>query len=287
MLRRLAATKEIPTLPQVVHLALSVLDADQYGANEVSEVITQDPALTARVLKIANSVFYNPTTERVATASGAIARIGFDEVRRIVITIGVVDLFRNTRNPFDYLCYWRHCIATGLLAELVSQVSPVVADSQARSGEFFPGGLLHDIGVLPLAAELKERYTRLVDQAAKRNESLLELEQKRFGLTHAKLGGALIERWRIAESIGAAAEHHAWPERAPQPHLTFVRVVHVAEWLADEFGYGMAPSDDRREPREQKQEVWCKLALSRSDIPQLREAFLSACEVTRLFSLLS
>ena len=285
LLKQLSRTRNLPTLPQVVHLALTHLDVNRNGALDVAAVIAEDPAMTARVLKVANSVLFNPSTDRVVSASEAIARVGFDEVRRIVITIGVIDGFKKAKCNFNYVRYWQHCIATGLLAEIVAGASPVASSEPAfRITEYFPAGLLHDIGVLPMATALKQRYTRLIDQCASKGEALEVMEKKRFGVTHAEIGGSIVETWRIAEAIGQGAKYHDDPEAAPLASRTFVRVIHVADWLANSFDFGLLESicnPARLDP------VWCKLALSETDIPQIHESFTSALEDSRLLGLLS
>ncbi len=285
LLKRLSRTRDLPTLPQVVHLALSHLDVDRDGAREAADIISEDPAMTARVLKVANSVLYNPSTDRVVSASDAIARVGFDEVRRIVITIGVIDGFKKAKVNFDYERFWRHCIATGLIAEIVAQVSPVVSsDKSLTVHEYFPGGLLHDIGVLPLATWLKNRYTRIISQCEAKEESLSTMEKKRFGVTHLEIGGQLVESWRIAEAIGFGAQFHDDPEEAPMAFRTFVRVIHVASWLANDFEFGIV---GRQCNTERLDPAWCKLALSESDIPLIREQFDVALDDSCLLGLLS
>lgn len=285
LLKQLSRTRDLPSLPQIVHLALTHLDVDRNGALDVAAVISEDPAMTARVLKIANSVLFNPSTDRVVSARDAIARVGFDEVRRIVITIGVIDGFKKARCNFDYARYWRHCIATGLLAEIVARASPVVSSEPGLPiGEFFPAGLLHDIGVLPMTTALKQRYARLIDQCCAKEEPLDVMEKKRFGVTHAEIGGNLIESWRIAEAIGVGAQYCDDPENAPLPFRTFVRVIHLASWLATSFDYGLLDAACNP-PRIDT--AWCKLALSEDDVPTIKESFTSALEDSRLLGLLS
>ncbi len=159
-----------------------------------------------------------------------------------------------------------------------------MADAGMQAGEFFPAGLLHDIGVLPLAADLGQKYTRMIEQCSRKKERLEVFEQKRFGVDHAQVGGALTEHWRIAKPICESAQHHNLPERAPTPCRTFVRVIHAASALADRFGYPVLTCDYSPTIEEGS---WCKLALSESDIPQIQADFLLARDESRLFGLLA
>ena len=286
LLQRLGLTRKLATLPQVVHLALSTLSESDAGAQDVADVIAEDPVMTAEILRIANSALYNPTTRKMSSVPVAIARIGFDEVRKMVIAISVIDLFRKAPIPFDYQRFWRHCIASGLIAQVVTELSPVTQSGGGDEGGAFVAGLLHDDGILPLASHFGDRYGRLIRSFANQGVPIHELEAKRFGLSHAEVGAAMIERWGVPSEVAAAAEFHHLPERAPEAHQTFVHVIHVANWLANFFGYGGTPIETSpQSPR--RDDIWCKLALDESDIALIRPRFERSLEESALFGVLS
>ncbi|MCP3984811.1 MAG: HDOD domain-containing protein [bacterium] len=285
LLQKLGLIPKLPTLPQVVQLTLSTLGKSKSGARDVAEVITEDPVMTAEILRIANSVLHNPTTRKISSVRMAIARIGFDEIRKMVVAVSVIDLFRKTRIPFDYRVFWRHCIATGLIAQVVSEVSPVVSSGPDDEGMAFVGGLLHDIGILPLADHLGDRYGRMIRICNEDDIAIHELEAKRFGVTHAEVAGALIERWGLPTEVVMAAEHHHQPERA-RGHQTFVHIIHVADYLATLFGHGATSAETPCLPA-RREDIWCKLALDEADIRLIQPRFEQALEESALLDVLS
>lgn len=284
LLQKLGLTRKLPTLPQVVRLALSTLGESESSANDVAEVITEDPVMTGEILRIANSVLYNPTTRKISSVRNAIARIGFDEVRQMVIAISVIDLFRKARIPFDYHGFWRHCIATGLVAQVVTEVSPVASSRLGDEGVAFVGGLLHDIGILPLADHFGNRYGRLIRTFNDQGVSIHELEAKRFGLSHVEVGAAMIEGWGLQAEVVTSTRWHHEPERA-QSHQTFVHVIHVANWLANAFGYGETSAEVSTHPP-RRDDIWCKLALDESDIALIRPRFEQSLAESKLLGVL-
>lgn len=282
LLRRLVATKDLPTLPQVVHLTLSKAKEERSNAEDVADIIAEDPAMTAHVLKIANSVLYNPSTRKITSVKQALARIGFEEVQRIVIAIGVIDLFRKSRIPFNYQRFWRHCIATALYSDLLSRQLVGSAANAPDPDSCFVAGLLHDIGMLPLADQLGGRYGRLVETFVRQDKSFEKYESERLGVSHHEVGGILIRRWSLADEISAAAEFHHDPAHANERDATMCRVVHIADWLADTAGYGFT-SDGPSIPA--SEEAWCKLALTPADAAGLHDEFEQAAEDSKLFYL--
>ncbi len=277
------ASRELPTLPPVVQIVLSSIDDPHTSADDVGQLIAEDPAMTAQVLRVANSVIHNPTTRKIDSAALAIARIGFDEIRRMVLAIGVVQVFKGPKLPIDYPIYWRHCIATGLLAEAVADTSVVTKAGNESRGVYFAGGLLHDIGVLLLAQEFEARYARVMKNYIRAETALGPLEKARFGASHGEVGGEVASHWGIPDAIVQAAFHHDIPDAAISQHQTYVRVIHAADWLAGHLGFGLthhAPEQPFQD------EVWCKLALDSDSIPLLCAAFDRLVEQSRLFGLL-
>ena len=106
------------------------------------------------------------------------------------------------------------------------------------------------------------------------------MESKKLGLNHLEVGAGVIQNWKIGESIAAGVAHHGAPESASEAQQTVVRVIHVADWIADSLGFGIL---DEKHSLPFNEEVWCKLALSRSDLPRIRTEFEAALQDSKLF----
>ena len=197
----MSPTIDIPTLPVAQIRAMSLISNPAPSFDELSSVVEADPALTAALLRAANSAASAPV-DRVNTSRIAMVRIGTTETRRIVMSIALSNSFGSLqRSHIDEAELWRHLIATGILAD-------ATAWGEVRHSEAFTAGLLHDLGRLAMAAQDLERYSRVVD-LARRNVPATEAERMIFGLNHAQWGEAIGRSWGFpTDIVDAITEHH-------------------------------------------------------------------------------
>lgn len=220
------ATFDLPTLPLPRVRALALLNDEDSGVAEMSELIAADPGLTVAVLRAANSAISAPVS-RVRSPAQAIVRIGIGATRRIVTGAVVGDAFDDLGHADVHVdALWRHLIATALLTETVARVGEGTTDA-------FTAGLLHDLGRLAMASRDPNRYARVVS-LARRGVPVRDAEQVMFGADHGSLGAELAEAWRLPESIAEAiAGHHDAQSPAP-----LARAVARARTISTQLGLG-------------------------------------------------
>lgn len=219
-----AGLKDLPALPLVVSELLASFDDPDVELGELAAKIAQDQALAAKTLRLANSSFYG-LQSKVRTISQAIAVLGFDSVRALVVGAGIIGGFREGRdNGFDFDGFWRHAIATALCARALAR----------RGGSppelSFVAGLLHDLGRLVLVTRFPEQYAQVLAERALRDSPLIEAERAVLGLDHAQVGRALGQHWRIPEAICRAIANHHQPMQ--QDYGELPAIVHVANVIA-------------------------------------------------------
>lgn len=218
----------LPSLPTVVLRVLESFARDDVDVDQLGRLIAQDQALTARVLRLANSSFYG-LQKRVGTLGEAIVVLGFRNVRATVAAVAATSCFAEMRRPgFDFSAFWRHCAAVGIGAR-------VLADAAGKSGEqAFVAGLLHDVGILVLLTGFPD-HMRAVSDYHRLNQCLYpEAEREVLGIDHAQIGEMLAQRWHFPEVISAAIAHHHHPADAEASGLA--GVVHLADCLAHALG---------------------------------------------------
>lgn len=219
-----AGMKDLPALPLVVNELLASFNNPDVELGELAGKIANDQALAAKTLRLANSSFYG-LQSKVRTISQAIAVLGFDSVRALVVGAGVIDCFKAGRaNDFDFDGFWRHAIATALCARALARrggSAPELA---------FVAGLLHDLGRLVLVTRFPEGYAQVLAERKLRDCPLLEAERAVFGIDHAQVGRALGQHWRIPEAICRAIANHHQPMQ--QDHGELPAIVHVANVIA-------------------------------------------------------
>ncbi len=267
---------EIPALSASVTGVLKAIDDELSGAQEIADAAASDPSLAARVLGLANSSAYNPLGQPCDDLRDAVSRLGLEELRGIVLVMGVVETFSSIEGPFSQTAFWKHSITTGIAAGVIAGCAEKL-EHGVRPGEnpYFTAGLVHDIGILALIWFQGGRYVDVLDEWQKGSDRLIDCERRAFTTNHAEVGGALIRTWGLPDHIACAVEYHHDPLRAKLAWRTWAQVVHLADWLADHEGYKLhlKGSPDRCDVG-----TWLDLGLDTHRIPELIAAFHDASE---------
>lgn len=217
---------QLPALPTIAMEVVEMVDNPKTSASTLGKLISTDQALTAKVLKIANSPFYG-FPKKISTIDFAIIVLGYDALKEIVISISLVSsLQKKSDTHFDAKSFWDHSIASGVLARRLAR------DLGYRvSGEVFVGGLLHDMGISVIHRYFKNEYKRIIEIARETDLNFIEAEESVLGVTHAEVGGWLAERWNLPDHLVEAIAHHHTPGKADR-NLELVALIHCADVFA-------------------------------------------------------
>ena len=200
---------ELPTLSHIYLQFTQKLDEPGAKANDFAEIISSDPSLTTKLLKIVNSAYYS-FNATITDVGHAITIVGLTELREMILAICVVDYFEGLPNKLISMEeFWQHSIYTGLLSR---EIQRSVAMNTSES--MFTVGLLHDLGSLVFYNRLPE-IARSVLEISERQERLrYEVEREELGFDHAAIGAALIEHWGLPEFLIQVIKFHHGPEHA-------------------------------------------------------------------------
>ncbi len=268
--------RPLPALAVSVTKILGALDDELANAETIADIMASDVSIASRVLAIANSVIYNPSAVPFASLSDAISRLGFDEVRSIVVTTGVIDTFADADCPFDYAGFWKHCLTTAIAAGALAERSPKInLDGRPGDNPYFVAGLLHDVGIFMLVQCQGRSYARVLDDCIERHTTLMRSEQSKLGYTHTEVGAALIREWGLPEGVAVAAEFHHQPTEAPEELRTWAEVIHLADWIADHEGLGVSVEGASAHFAEG---TWFDLGIEVDEIPDVIADFTGAAE---------
>ncbi len=217
---------QLPALPTIAMEVVEMVDNPKTSASTLGKLISTDQALTAKVLKIANSPFYG-FPKKISTIDFAIIVLGYDALKEIVISISLVSsLQKKSDTHFDARAFWDHSIASGVLARRLAR------DLGYRvSGEVFVGGLLHDMGISVIHRYFKNEYKRIIEIARETDLTFVESEESVLGVTHAEVGVWLAERWNLPDHLVEAIAHHHTPGKAER-NMELVSLIHVADVFA-------------------------------------------------------
>ena len=198
-------TDRLPPLPHAQTQALSALNDPDVSLVDVAEVIETDPALTATLLRAANSVASAPV-DRIGSARVAAIRIGLRPTRNLVMGTVMTSLSTDfSRAGIDTDELWRHALASALLADRA-----VKSDGAAHSSGF-TAGLMHDIGRIAMAQVEPDRYRKIAGRV-RSGAGAIEAERDVFDSDHAEWGADVARAWAVPEEIvEAIGEHHGAP----------------------------------------------------------------------------
>jgi putative nucleotidyltransferase with HDIG domain len=231
----LAGIKKLPAFSStVVRLSSLVSDPDA-GAGEFEAVVQPDPALTANLLRMANSAYFG-LSRRIGSAREAITLLGVRRVFELGAMAAVDAVVPDTLPGYgiDASVFWCHSVAVAVIAERLSKERKLATPALT-----FTAGLLHDVGKLVISSFLADRVEALRSELASGELSLIACEQKLLGADHAQIGAELGAVWNLPEAVvRVMASHHA-PEVVEEGRGdVLVDLVHAADCLAHSMGFG-------------------------------------------------
>lgn len=221
----------LESLPAVVIEALDQLSQPDVNLRQVSEVIGQDSVITARMMSIANSVYYRRGAA-VHRLSDALVRLGISMVKEVLLTASVMGIMDRPLGGYqlDRGQIFRHSLATAIGARLLAQ-----RVNYPYREEAYIAGLLHDIGKLIFDRYLQGQYGEVIEYATFNEVAFVEAEAHVLGYDHAQIGGLVIAAWDLpARFVEAVATHHTPSSAKDFPELAYI--VHLANALTLSLG---------------------------------------------------
>lgn len=226
----------IGTLPEVTVRIIRTVEDPKSSASQLNDIVSHDPALVTRILKVVNSSFYG-LPGQIASVERAIVLLGLNGVKNLAVAASLGHLFRGVKlcEPFTARDLWHHCIAVAVAArELANRHRLPVAD------EAFLAGMIHDIGMLAhlqlWPEKLREVCLQVQHSAAEGQPTdFCELERKIIGVDHQLLGAGLAQRWRFPQSCQHVAGKHHNPVDGGE---LLVGLVNIADTLCCQIKLG-------------------------------------------------
>ncbi|MDD2708726.1 MAG: HDOD domain-containing protein [Verrucomicrobiae bacterium] len=214
------ATKEVekdsavPAFSMSAQRLLEVSSQENVDMGEIADIVGVDPGLASKYLRLANSSFYGGKS--IANVEDALLRIGLAEVRKVAISVAVMDgtsCFResevvsaiNVNVKIDWNMFWLHSLFVARLTDILAHVY------RRTSGKEYLAGLLHDVGKLFFERHFTHEFESAMLRAIERNNGLYDAERHLFDFNHAEMGFALCEKWKLHREICRAVRFHHEP----------------------------------------------------------------------------
>jgi len=221
----------LPTVSTAVAEVLSLTASSTSSATDVARAIECDPALAARVLRVANSGYFAlPST--ISSLPHGVALLGLNLVRSLVLGAAVSQALRPPKPVpgLSFEAYWHHSVAVASASRSICKTT-ISRDPE----EAFVGGLLHDIGSLVLAYSVPDRYAQVLKEGIFGGRPLMTIERKILGVDHAEVGARVAAHWGLPDLLVQIIRHHHEPRNGGL-HGPLSAVVHVADCVAHSLG---------------------------------------------------
>ncbi len=254
----------IATLPEITLKIIDLVEDPTSTAQDLHQVITNDPALCSRILKVVNSSFYG-LPGQIGSINRAIVLLGLNAVKNIAIATSLTKLFRagDLTSTFSARDLWTNATALAAGAKLIADRSGI-----GLSDEAFLAGLLANLGIMVEMQVLREKLIEVIEQNAETGRSFVELEEEIIGATHEDLGRALCEKWKFPKSFGFVTGYRHRPLELPAENRTLACVVNISDCMAKKLNLGFTAPVDKEEPNP---EVLEELHLSMDDYEAILE----------------
>lgn len=218
----------LPTVPAVLKKLSTVIEKPRITIVEISAFISNDPALTTKVLKMVNSAIYG-FPGRIASVSHATMLLGLNVIKGLLLGVSVFELMQKTMSGL-----YEHSLACAIASRVIAQKKNL-----KEPEEVSVAGLLHDIGKVILTLEFSKEYEAAMKDAEEKKISIYEAEKIQFSATHADVGSWLAEKWRFPKNLIEVIQFHHRPALAKNAPLE-TAIVHMANLLVRARGFGFA-----------------------------------------------
>jgi putative nucleotidyltransferase with HDIG domain len=218
---------DIAALPDVTMRIIQAADDPNSNAFQLLKVVSHDPALVAKILKLVNSSFYG-LPNKIASLDRAISLLGMGGIRNLAIASSVSGMFRGGElcagfGPRDL---WTHSIAVAVVArELAKKLRLPIVD------EAFLVGMLHDLGLIVIHQKLPKELRAICEQSQQQERGFCDIEREMIGFDHQDLGTALATRWKFPASVVNAIAFHHHPADAPEEYRSAASLICIADTL--------------------------------------------------------
>lgn len=260
--RLISQVKAIVSLPDIYQRLMEVIDNPSSSASDVADVISCDPGLTARLLRIVNSAFYS-FPSKIDTVSRGVTILGTKELCDLALATSVMKMFDGALNGLvDMTLFWQHSIGCGVFARKLA-----LFRHEPNAERFFVMGILHDIGRLILLSHAPDIIRAAIVRASRSRRTLHGIEKEMLTFTHADVAAGLLKAWNLPSSHQEAVALHHNPSKARRFKLE-TAVIHIADILATAMGMG---SSGNTLVPDMAPEAWQQLEIAPSALTRITE----------------
>jgi len=233
----------LPSPPAIAVRILDLVKRDSFTFHALGEIIQADPALTSRILRLANSACYS-LPQKVSSFETAVAVLGGNALKNIALSFIISQVFQGKRGErFDFGRLWRRSVTSAVAGQLLS------AEIGFKSDDIFITTLLQDIGISAMFLCRRSDYLAVLDEKAVSGRPLVTVEREIFDFDHQEVGCELLKMWGLPENVYLPIRYHHDAENAPLALRPLCRVIHASDRLSAVY-YGSGSVRNVRRSKE-------------------------------------
>jgi len=266
---------DLPSLPEAI-IKLGEAISNDASLDKIVTLIQNEPALTARVLRLANSAWYHHG-HHVDTIKEAISNIGFVTTYQLVVVSSIIEIFQGIDSQLvNMRSFWQQSIrmasASSVLAEHLQHPSPL---------RIFSSGILAYIGKLILYVSIPTEMQKVLLIVMDDGVQQYQVEQENLGVNHSSLAAALLASWKLPEELYRPIEHLYSPDKTADNYRQDAYVLNIAHYMQYTYAHDIILTDPPGPP---SSDILKNLKLTLDCLPKLsREVDDRYKEAMRLF----
>lgn len=223
---------DLPVLPVTTQKVLALMADPDVSIEKIKRLISTDPGLTAKILKVANSAFYG-SYRNIQNLTQGILRLGLNAVRSIVVATSMKNVYK--RFGLTEKLLWEQNIGSALAANIIARQTRLSDPEDA-----FIGGLLHDIGKIVLNNEYPDEFARVVERVYNDSVPFHVAEAEVFEFSQRRLGAEVVKKWGFPESLEKLLLYFDDQEEIKKEKYLYnlVTIITLADKMCQKFGMG-------------------------------------------------
>lgn len=227
-----AKVADLPVLPATAQKVMRLMSDPDVSIEKIKRIISTDPGLTARVLKIANSAFYGGH-RNIQNLTQAILRLGLNSVRNTVVATSMKNVYK--RFGLSEKLLWEQTLGSAIVASIIARHTRLADPEDA-----FIAGLLHDVGKVLLNNEYQEQFAMVMERIYNDSVTYQLAEKEVFDFSQREVGALVVRKWGFPESIEMLLRHFDNPNELSKDRTLYnlVTIITLADRMCQKFGMG-------------------------------------------------
>jgi HD-like signal output (HDOD) protein len=267
----------MPSLSPTVAKIMQVANDPTSSANDLNKVISLDPVLAAKVLKLVNSAYFG-FSDKVTSTVRAIVVLGLNTIKNLALSTAALEtMSMKGQSAMNMDEFWKHVLGVGVTAKLIARRIGV---NKNLLEDYFLAGLMHDMGKIVLNRLNPVGYKKVITVCAEKGVDLQLVESRVFGINHAEIGGLLAEKWGLQNSLREAMAFHHYPDQASPENRQLVLAIYISNAFTKVHSVGVSGNTYIQELGEQG---WADLGMRPEALQEMAGMLVEGVERASIF----